>query len=71
MDSTWVLLGLHAHERKKEYKSSKEIDEERNIVSREEAEQLAKDMGRWTKKNFPYVECDARDKAGFKQLWKR
>ena len=68
MDSTWVLLGLHADERKKEYKFSKEIDEERNIVSREEAEQLAKDMGRWTKKNVPYVECDARDKSGLQAV---
>lgn len=37
-DSTWVLLGLHADERKSEHKSSKELDGWRDFVSRKEAE---------------------------------
>ena len=67
-NNAWVLLGSHADEREKVHKSSKGIDEERNIVSREEAEQLAKNLGRWRKKNVPYVECDARDKSGLQAV---
>ena len=67
-NSTWVLLGLHADKRKSEQKSGKEIDGERKIVSREEAEQLAKDLGRWSKKIVPYVECDAREKGGLQAV---
>ena len=62
-DSTWVLLGLHADERKSEDKSSKELDGGRDFVSRKEAEQLAKNLGRWSKSKVPYVECDAREKG--------
>ena len=63
-----MLLGLHADKRMKEHKYSKHTDEERNLVSREEAEQLAKNLGRWSKKNVPYVECDARDKSGLRAV---
>ena len=59
-----MLLGLHADKRKSGHKSNKEIYEEPNIVSREEAEQLAKNLGGWSKKNVPYVECDARERGG-------
>ena len=62
-DHTWVLLGLHADERKSEHKSSKELDGGRDFVSRKEAEQLAKDLGRLSKKKIPYVECDAREEG--------
>ena len=62
-DSTWVLLGLHADERKSEDKSSKELDGWRDFVSRKEAEQLAKNLGRWSKSKVPYVECDAREEG--------
>ena len=68
IDSTWVLLGLHGDERKSEHKFSKESDGGRNFVSRKEAEQLAKDLGRWSKSIVPYVECDARDKGGLQAV---
>ena len=68
VNTAWVLLGLHADKRRKENKISKELDEERTIVSREKAEQLAKNLGRWSKKNVPYVECDARDKSGLQAV---
>ena len=68
IDSTWVLLGLHADERKSEHKSNKELDWGRVFVSRKEAEQLAKDLGRWSKSIVPYVECDARDKGGLQAV---
>ncbi len=67
-NSAWVLLGLHADKRKSEHKSSKGLDEERDTVSREEAEQLAKILGQWSKKNVPYVECDAREKGGLQAI---
>ena len=68
IDSTWVLLGLHADERKSEHKSNKELDGGRDFVSRKEAEQLAKDLGRWSKSIVPYVECDAREKGGLQAV---
>ena len=68
VDSAWVLLGLHADERNSGHKSSKELDRERNDVSREEAEQLAKNLGRWSKKCVPYVECDAREIGGLQAI---
>ena len=67
-DSAWVLLGLHADRRKSGHKSNKQIDKERNIVSREQAEQLARNLGGWSKKNVPYVECDAREKGGLQAV---
>lgn len=68
IDSTWVLLGLHADERKSEHKSNKELDGGRGFVSRKEAEQLAKNLGQWSKSIVPYVECDARDKRGLQAV---
>ncbi len=68
VNSAWVLLGLHADKRKSEHKSSKELNGERNFVSREEAEQLAKNLGRCSNKNVPYVECDARKKGGLQAV---
>ena len=62
-DSRWVLLGLHADKRKSKHKSSKELDGGQKFVSRKEAEQLAKDLGRLSKKKIPYVECDAREEG--------
>ena len=67
-DSAWVLLGLQADRRKSGHKSNNQINKERNIVSREEAEQLAKNLGGWSKKNVPYVECDAREKGGIQAV---
>ena len=66
--SAWVLVGLHADERKSEHKSSKELYEEQNTVSRKEPGHLAKNLGRWSKKTVPYVECDARDKSGLQAI---
>ena len=68
VDSAWVLLGLHADKRNSGHKSSKGLYEELNLVSREEAEQLAKNLGRWSKKCVPYVECEARDKSGLQAV---
>ena len=65
---TWVLLGLHADERKSEHKSRKELDVGRDLVSRKEAEQLAKNLERWSKSKVPYVECDAREKGGLQAV---
>ena len=67
-NSAWVLLGLHADQRKSERRSSKDLDGDRNTVSREEAEQLARNLGQWSKKNVPYVECDARKKDGLQAI---
>ena len=63
-----MLLGSHADKRKSEQKSGKEIDRARNFVSWGEAEQLAKNLGRWSKRNVPYVECDAREKGGLQAV---
>lgn len=68
VDSVWVLLGLHADRSKSEHKSSKELYVKQDAVSREEAEQLAKNLGSWSKKNVPYLECDARDKSGLQAV---
>lgn len=67
-DSAWVLLGLHTDKRKSEHESGKELYEEWNLVSREVAEELARNLGRWSKKSVPYVECDARDKSGLQAV---